>query len=274
MELLRALAVLAEPPGPATTRLCHLLELPHAPEAWRYTELFTAQLYPYASVYLGEEGKLGGEARDRIAGFWRALGEVPPGEPDHLAVLLGLYARLTELEEETEGAARAAWDRARTTLLHEHLLSWLPVWLDKLDEIAAEPYRQWGQLLADALSAEEARTVPAEQLPLHLREAPPLQAPSVVGGTAFLEQLLAPVRAGFIMTRTDLQRCCTSLGLGLRAGERHYALRALLSQDEAATLTWLAELAATHAARPATTPVAEFWRGRAARAVTLLRGAG
>ena len=35
---------------------------------------------------------LGGEARDRIAGFWRALGLVPPPEPDHLAVMLGLYA--------------------------------------------------------------------------------------------------------------------------------------------------------------------------------------
>jgi sulfite exporter TauE/SafE len=35
---------------------------------------------------------LGGAARERVAGFWRAVGLVPPPEPDHLAALLGLAA--------------------------------------------------------------------------------------------------------------------------------------------------------------------------------------
>ena len=39
---------------------------------------------------------MGGLARERIAGFWNAVGLTPPPEPDHLAALLGLYASLTE----------------------------------------------------------------------------------------------------------------------------------------------------------------------------------
>ena len=107
--------------------------LPGGPQL---SELFLFQLYPYASVYLGAEGMMGGEARDRIAGFWRALGLDPPTEPDHLAVMLALYARLAELEDETEDARnREAWRQSRGAFLWEHLLSWLPPYLSKLTEI-------------------------------------------------------------------------------------------------------------------------------------------
>src|SRR3982750_3893746 len=98
MELFRALAVIAEPPTTATEQVAAALGLGPPADASAYTELFLLQLYPYASVYLGAEGMLGGEARDRVAGFWRALGETPPVEPDHLAVMLALYARLVEME--------------------------------------------------------------------------------------------------------------------------------------------------------------------------------
>ena len=50
---------------------------------------------------------LGGEAADRVAGFWRALGREVPGEPDHLSALLGLYAGLADAEaRESAGAGR------------------------------------------------------------------------------------------------------------------------------------------------------------------------
>jgi hypothetical protein len=77
LELLRALAALAEPPSEAQERVAPALGLA-APDAAAPTEVFTLQLPPYASVYLGGEGMLGGEARDRVAGFLRALGVTPP----------------------------------------------------------------------------------------------------------------------------------------------------------------------------------------------------
>ena len=58
-ELIRALAVLSEPPGPEQTRLGEVLGLDGVPDPAEYTEVFALQLYPYASVYLGAEGMLG-----------------------------------------------------------------------------------------------------------------------------------------------------------------------------------------------------------------------
>ena len=104
MELFRALAVLAEPPErPEVARLAELLDLGEPPSASEYTETFVFQLYPYASVYLGAEGMLGGEARDRVAGFLSALGLAPPHEPDHLSTLLATYAQLSAPDWDDEG---------------------------------------------------------------------------------------------------------------------------------------------------------------------------
>jgi len=97
-EVLRALAVLCESPHPSHARVAEALDLGSTPSAADHTQAFVLGAVPYASVYLGPEGMLGGEAADRVAGFWRALGYVPPPEPDHLAALLGLLATLTEAE--------------------------------------------------------------------------------------------------------------------------------------------------------------------------------
>lgn len=267
MELIRALGVLCEPPSPAHRRLADSLALPGEARDDEYAHLFLFQLYPYASVYLGAEGKLGGEARDRIAGFWRALGLVPPAEPDHLTALLGLYAFLVEEERrESERARRLLRREARRALLHEHLLSWLPSYLAKLDELAPPFYRAWGAVAGAALAAELEEVGLPAALPLALREAPSLERPSAVGGAAFLEQLLVPVRTGMILVRDDLETAARALGLGLRVAERRFVLAALLGQDAEGTLRWLAE----HAARWAGRHASEFWSGRASHAAAVL----
>jgi TorA maturation chaperone TorD len=260
MELLRALGVLSEPPGEAHAALAAALELPSVPRDDEYADVFLFQLYPYASVYLGGEGKLGGEARDRVAGFWRALGLTPPPEPDHLAALLGLCAQLAEHEAPPE------WRRA---LLREHLLSWTPLYLAKLEEIAPPVYCRWAELLHAALAAEAAVLGPLPAEPLAHREAPPLEPPAEAGGAAFLEQLLAPVRTGFVLVRDDLVAAGRGLGLGLRVAERRYVLEALLAQDAPGTLRWLADYAAAWAGRHD----AGFWRARAEAAAAVLLAA-
>ena len=266
-ELFRALAVIAEPPAPATKRVGATLELPGHPDPAEYTDLFLLQLWPYASIYVGEEGKLGGEARDRVAGFWRALGLNPPAEPDHLAALLGLHAALTEREAEQEEPARKLlMQRSRHALLSEHLLSWAPVYLAKLQEIGSPYYRAWGRLVGDAL-VEEARKVGfPEQLPLHLRVAPNLTSP---------DEILVAVKSGMLVVRDDLARAARSLGLGLRQGERSYVLKALLEQDPDATLAWLAAEAErwveVHRSLPGELgPIRDFWLGRAQLSAQLL----
>lgn len=250
MELFRALAVLAESPTDETARVAEALGLGELPGASEYTDLFVFQLYPSASVYLGAEGMLGGEARDRVAGFWRALGQTPPLEADHLSVMLALYARLAELEtDESDAVRRESWHRARAAFLWEHLLTWLPAYLSKLNEIASPFYRRWSECLRDALWHEAVACGQPKQLALHLRDAPPLIDPREHDSTEFLQSLLTPLRSGMILVRSDLSRAARKLELGLRMGERKFVLKSLLSQDAGAMLDWLKDEANDWAAR-------------------------
>jgi TorA maturation chaperone TorD len=266
-DLPRCLGVLAEPPGPETARIAQLLDLPGVPEGWEYTAIFLEQLYPYASVYLDSTGMMGGDARDRIAGFWRALGDTPPPEPDHLGTLLGAYANLAEAATTESGARSAALVRARAAFFWEHLLSWLPVWLAKLAAIGSPTYVAWGRTLSAWLGAEAALLDLPTELPAHLRAVEALERPSD-DADAFIGALLSPARTGFILTPTDLAAVAEDAGAVLRAGERRYALKALLAQDAAATLQGLADLAA----RPPEIEgsIGAHWRQRATTSAALL----
>ncbi len=249
MELLRTLGVLIEAPSPDHRPLAELLELGSVPPGSEHTDLFGFQLYPYASVYLGVEGRLGGEARDLIAGFWRALAQAPPAEPDHLTVMLALYAELRERESGEEPPGEEHWRRACRAFLWEHLLSWLPVYLAKLEQLAPRYYRRWTVVLREALAFEAERLGRQQRLSLHFRRLPPLADPRKQGSQAFLDSLLSPVRSGIILVRDDLIRAGRELDLGVRAGERKFVLKALLSQEPAAILEWLAQECRAWAAR-------------------------
>ena len=268
MELFRSLGALAEPPSPETERLAQILDLGPPPEPAEFTDLFESKLYPYASVYLDDSGKLGGNARDRIAGFWRALDLRYPEESDHLTIMVSLYARIRELVDDSGGPDADRWEHARVAFLHEHLLSWLPFYLDKLTDVASGFYSRWGALLTTALEQECEGLEPNAILSLHLRESTPMADPRTKGGEAFVESLLAPVRSGLILVRTDLERAGGELDLGVRIGERRYVLEALFAQDAVSTLDWLAREAdlwgQRHLKREKQTgPTARFWADRA-----------
>lgn len=271
MELLRAVAAFVERPTEAHASLATTLDLPAVPTEAVWTQVFGFNLYPYASVHLGDEGKLGGEARDRVAGFFRALDAVPPAEPDHLCVLL---VALSELLGRAEGGdARAG--HAATTLLHEHVLSWVPLYLGRMEALAPEPYRSWAALASDVLG-HLAASSPEPALPVHLRDAAPLEDPRDHEAGSLLDQLLAPARTGVVLTTADLRRAGRETGLPLRIGERRYVLAAMLGQSVPDTLRWLA----AHAAASTSTALAPWrdvlprttgwWDERARATATLL----
>jgi TorA maturation chaperone TorD len=280
VDLVRTLATLVEEPRDEHRPLAELLELPAAPEPGEYTDLFLMNLYPYASVHLGAEGMLGGEARDRVAGFWRALGITPPAEPDHLGALLGLLAAIMEREVgETDPARSTLLARAREALVWEHLLPWVPAFTARVRELGGEYYARWAGLLEDVLRDEAPpATSQPDSLPVHLAEAPDLPDPRTAAdaaGESFLLALLAPVRSGMILTRRDLSRAGRHLGLGVRKGERLFILKSFLAQDATATLEWLANEATDWTRRHRAIPgwdgsIESFWEGRAEAAVRLL----
>ncbi len=262
--LLRALAAVADGPAALTPTLVAALELPRAPTAAEHTDLLTFQLHPYASVHLGPEGMLGGEARDRVAGFLRALDVTPPPEPDHLVVLLHALADLQDLA--AAGSARA--DHAATVLLHEHLGSWVGRLLARTVELGAAPLRRWAELLAEVLAAELAARGTPDVLPPALRAAPPLSEPDEATAADWTAEILAPARTGLVLARADLARAARDLDLGARVGERAFTLRALLDQDAAAVLGWLAGEARRQAEdlgmveRTGGAGIAGWWRRR------------
>jgi len=239
MELLRALAALSEAPRPEHRALAELLELPGVPEPAEHTDVFTFQVYPYASVYLGCDGMIGGDARARIADFFRVVGVDVPKEPDQLSFLLASYARFHELELDEADEARARfWSDARRTLLHDHLCAWLPVWLDKIETVGSRFYAAWARLLRMALDEELDSIGPPADVSAHLRAVEPVAATE--SRDELLAGLLAPARCGLLLVRDDLRRAADEVGLVARIGERRYVLAQLLEQDARAAIEWLA----------------------------------
>jgi hypothetical protein len=274
-DLLRTLGVFAEPPGLQHRRLADVLGVP-TPTGSEWTEAFTVQLVPHAAVYLGPEGMLGGEAADRIAGFWRALRLPVPADPDHLTTLLGLYATLIDAQaSEPAGARRVLLGHARTALLHEHLLSWLLAYTHAMGDVAPPPYAAWAGLLREAIRGEAAVLGPPQRLPAHLHATPP---PATADDSldSVLEHLLCPARSGVILARGHLAALAHDAELGLRLGDRRRVLRALIEQDPAATLRLLADQARDWATRhrsdaPLAGPSATHWADRATLTAALLK---
>ncbi len=276
MEIFRALGVFAEPPSQELQALADALELGELPQVEDYTELFLFQLLPYASIYLGSEGKLGGEAQDRIAGFWRAIGQTPPTEPDHLTTLLAMFAEILQHEEDAVAElARSSWRNAWRAFMWEHLISWIPFYLDRVESMGHPFYCRWSILLKQALVDQTIDIQAQTSLPVHLSNAPTLADPREHGLTEFLESLLAPVRSGLIITRKDISQAAGALGLGSRIGERKFALTALVKQDARGVLGWLSRNAFEASAKHVSYltqigPIAEFWAGRARETGKLL----
>ena len=274
-ELLRALgaAVLTPPPGNAGP--CEALDLPPQTGA-EHTHVFMLSAPPHAAIHLGPEGKLGGEGLDRISGFWRALGLQAPDDADHLGTLLLLYAELGEAETGTgSGRVRSQMRQARTALFHEHLWSWAPGYLAAVRGLGVPSVAEWAQLVQQALRVELQDVAPAALLPLALREAPaPLGTDPTFDET--LDVLVAPICSGMILTYPDLEAAAASAGLGVRRGERRYALRALFEQDAAATLLLLADHAddwsVVHAAHAhdGANDACSWWSARAAHTSSVL----
>lgn len=266
-DLFRLLAVFAEPPTPAHADYAATLGLsaPGDLAGWRvaHTGAFVEQCPPYASTIVGEGGQIGGEAADRVGDFRRMLGYESVDTPDYLPALLADYA---ELVARSADDARAA--HARAAMLWEHLLCWAPLYLDGVSRSAPAPYDGWAAITRDVLYLEAEAVSPPNELPLHLRAAPPaadIEATERMKDAVRL--LLTPAASGILLTRADLARAVTTLEAGLVQNSRAFIVEHLFEQDAPGLLAWLAAEAETQqAARAAEQPrlgvVATFWHDR------------
>lgn len=266
-ELLRALGAVILTPPPSSDRVWEGLNLPCVSGA-EHTEAFVLLAPPHAAIHLGAEGKLGGDALDRVEGFWRALGATVPPDADHLGVLLMAYAELAD-----SATTSPVVERAATTLFHEHLWSFAPGYLAALRTAGAHGVQEWCDLALQVLRAEcDAIPAPVD-LPLALRAAP---APIAVDIDIddLLDAIVAPVRIGMVLTQYDVATGARELGVGYRRGERRFALTAMMQQDKVATLSWLAGLANEWADRHALNDpqgcTGRWWASRATTSARVL----
>jgi len=268
-ELIRGLGALCERPDRTSELIADALNLPE-PDAVDHTDLFVQQLPPYASVYLDDAGKIGGQARDRVAGFWRAMRLTPPPEPDHLASLLFLWASISDqVVSERDPERRSLLEHAAMTLVREHVASWLPPYLTRVVELA-ERYEPWAGLVADVVEDTLVTARSTDALPVHLAVEPR----SLEGPHDLVAFLLTPIRSGMVLTRADLKRAAGELELAMRIGERAFVLRSLLEQDAGAMTEWMADEARRQAdlyASASVAPeIAAVWSRRATRTRELI----
>ena len=279
-ELIRALGAVAGDPADARKVLATLgLDAAGLTNA-EHTEVFVLNCPPYASVYLGAEGGLGGEAADRVAGFYRAIGLAPPAsDADHLTALLSLYAALGEDRSSVSAAIttqtdKRSWNHVRQALFWEHLWPWLPGYLGAVTDVGVPTLSAWAELTMQVLVAEQATISADVPFPVALRAAPPpLTGEESVG--ELLDALIAPIRSGMIITRRALAIGAGQADVGHRIGERRFTLRAMLDQEPERTFGWLADEAerwsARHAASALGDPVRHWWAERARTTATVLR---
>ena len=270
-ELVRSLGVLCERPDASHVRLARWLGLP-PPDPAAHTELFVHQLPPLASIFLDHQGMIGGEARDLVAGFWRALHITPPVEPDHLASLLGLSASLSgAADEERSPERRKIFEHSHQALTWEHLVSWLVPYLTRMEELADETYRSWAQLLGLVLN-DELKGVGVFDPPSLLFAAPETEFDSV---DSMVGYILSPVRSGIVLTRADLHRASVDMSLGRRIGERAFTMKALMDQDRRLVIDWLATEAVRQAEVFASSKIhdeiAQIWAQKARQTAIRLR---
>lgn len=226
MELLRALGSLIDAPSPQHGAVARALGLPEPPSPAEHGRVVASQRWPYASVYLGSEGMMGGDARARIAGFRRALGadlgqdgRAAATEADHLAALLDLLAALDrwggnggrastggsatgpagpmsdvaasrpqDSRAQDPGAAhRTLLGHAKITLVREHIAPWLGPYLASFHHCGSEFYEAWATLLGRAIGAVQAEM---ESEP----DSPP--SPSLPAALRAAPALPDPRRAG------------------------------------------------------------------------------
>lgn len=265
-ELWRALGAALVTPPPHNATVLRALGLPPQTGA-EHAGVFVLSAPPHAAIHLGPEGQLGGAGLDRVAGFWRVLGLDPPEDADHLGVLLMLYAELGDAESGAgTPATRGSLTNARTALFAEHIGSWAPAYLAAVAANSAPSVAAWATLTGDTVRTEAAR-LDVRALPAALRDAPDPFDPVADDPATLLDTLIAPVRSGFVLTWPDVERCGAQVGLGVRRGERRYAIKAYLEQDPRPTIGWLADHARScsrqHGAAFADPLTAQWWQARA-----------
>ena len=207
--------------------------------AAQHFNLFGRNVYPYAAVFLEENGYLGGTITQEASAFYADFGYVAPlnESPDHLAIELNALAFLCGMEADAHtnrGAHDVHYSRQlQRQFLDEHLLRWLPAFAFGVEQQASDEVYRAIVRQALALTLEH-RGLLGENLmpaqPFRLPNVPHLTDYEKTSLRDIARYLLTPVYTGFFLSQSDITRLGGILRLPHGFGKREQTLLNLLRE--------------------------------------------
>jgi len=210
-----------------------------APEEYAasHFQLFGQGVYPYASVFLEEDGLLGGSVTETASAFYVEFGYLPNENesPDHIAAELSALAFLSGAQSDAEAdGATYHIQRIRhlqRRFLDEHLLLWLPALVNAVQQQPETIYHSIAEQTLDLvlthrqmLGDELAHSASGYSLP----DAPDLMVQEKTSLKDIANYLLTPVYTGFYLSHDDITRLGSAFRLPHGFGSRKQMFSNLL----------------------------------------------
>lgn len=188
--------------------------------AAEHQRVFGFEVFPYESVFLGEDGQLGGLITQAVsesyaaAGFGRSWSDV---ECDHLGVELLFMANLCAREVRAAGMNGGEIEALHTfqrDFVDQHLLRWMPPMVAALRRLEA-PFTQALVEMSLELAVDHRKRLggvtPEAALPC-TADLESLLAEPKTRLKDVARFLLSPVQAGFFLCRQDISALATAAG--------------------------------------------------------------
>ena len=196
-------------------------------------QLFVHNVFPYESIFLGDDGLLGGTITESVAGFYQRIGFTPTSDEsaDHISTELSAmaylcFAELDAIEDEIPHQVERLRQLQRH-FLDEHLLRWLPAFVFAVEQqeptIYTDVVRQSFDVvcrhrvqLGDDLMATSNRFV--------LTASPDLLADEKTSLRDIARYLLTPAYTGFFLSVDDIRRIGATFRVPHGFGKRQQIL--------------------------------------------------
>lgn len=199
--------------------------------------LFSLEVFAYASVFLDAEGRLGGSTTDAVQQHYIQAGFMPALDresADHLGRELALLAFLSEAEIDAleDGNLHEAgrMRRQMQAFMDDHLLWWLPAFVQAVQQQAYPFYTALGRLTLDVVRDHRAALGEGAGFsgkPV-VAEPPDLLEDEGTGLKDIAAYLTIPAWSGLFLSRSDITRLGRSERLPRGFGSRVQTLTNLL----------------------------------------------
>ncbi|MGB1287769.1 MAG: TorD/DmsD family molecular chaperone, partial [Aggregatilineales bacterium] len=205
--------------------------------AAQHYQVFGQNVFPYASVFLSEDGLPGGTITDEATRFYQDCGYVPDitDTADHVAIAMGLLCWLCGAEHDAhEDNADFHVSRLRALqqrFLDDYLLRWLPVFVFAVHNQNVEFYASLAQQSLDLILVHRAgldNVLPLNQSVFALPEVPDLISQEKTSLRDISGYLLTPAHTGFFISKDEIRIIAKKHHLPHGFGSRQQILTNLL----------------------------------------------